>query len=194
MSSSGGRQAQVSKLFPPSLLAGVIEEVSTTGFKSIGLLRYERTRVTGRPAFRQASMNEVNGSPVSPLPEYVSSCRSGNSSKGSSPSSNCRNQESSSTSPSSIPKVSTFLNGRRCLRHSVRPTSSCSSDDKVCSACTRAKRSSPPDQLLRIFSEHHSVNGDILVRDYSLIPPSFGASQESRRPRPVSERLNPSFP
>jgi hypothetical protein len=48
------------------------------------------TRVTGRPAFWRASMNELNASSVSLLPEYVSSCSSGNNSKGSSPSSNCK--------------------------------------------------------------------------------------------------------
>ena len=30
-------------------------------------LSYRRTRITGRPAFRRASMNELNTSPVLPL-------------------------------------------------------------------------------------------------------------------------------
>ena len=52
-----------------SLLAGVIEK-GWVPQKSPGLgLRYEWITVMGRPAFWQASMNEVNASPVSPLPE-----------------------------------------------------------------------------------------------------------------------------
>src|SRR5712672_2732425 len=88
-----------------------------------------RTRVTGRSAFWRESMNEVNTSPSSPLPEYVSSCSSGNSSKGSSPSSNFRQRETSSTSPSSTRRVFTLLNDLSSLRHSIRSTSLCSSDD-----------------------------------------------------------------
>src|SRR5712671_5357905 len=86
-----------------------------------------RTRVTGRLAFLRESMNEVN---ISPLPEYVSSCSSGNSSKGGSPSSNFRQRESSSTSLlSSTRRVFTLLNDLSSLRHSIRSTSLCSSDD-----------------------------------------------------------------
>jgi len=99
--------------------------------RTLQRVSYERTRITGRPAIWRASMNEANGSPVSPLPEYVSSCSSGNSSKGSSPSSNCRQRQSSSTSPLAMRRVFTLLNDLRSLRHTVRSTSLCSSDDKT---------------------------------------------------------------
>ena len=77
-------------------------------------------KVTGRPAYWRASMNDVDASPVSPLPEYLSSCSSGNISKGSPPTSNRRQRDSSSTSPSSMRRVFMFLNKPRSLRHSVR--------------------------------------------------------------------------
>ena len=97
------------------------------GTKENGLrLRLARTNVTGRPTFWRASTNEMN---ASPLPEYVSSCNSGSSSKGSSPSFNRRQRESSSTSPSLTRRVFTLLNDLSGLRHSMWSTSSCSSDD-----------------------------------------------------------------
>jgi hypothetical protein len=40
---------------------------------------YDLIRVTGRPAFRRASINEVNPAPALLRPEYVSSCNSGKS-------------------------------------------------------------------------------------------------------------------
>ena len=96
-------------------------ELREIGVAKLGL---ERTRVTGRPAFWRVSMNGVNALPVSPLPEYVSSCNWGNNSRGCSPSSNRRQRESSQTSPSPTCSVFTLLNDLRSLCHSVRPTSS----------------------------------------------------------------------
>ena len=136
-----GGQAQVSKSFPASLLAREIErsERSEGTVWTESGLGLRRTKVMARSAFWRVSMNEVNVSPVLPLPEYVSSCSSGNSSKGSSPSSNSRQRESCSTSPSSIQSVFTFLNGLRSLRHSVRSTSLCSSDDRLCTLCSKVR-------------------------------------------------------
>ena len=68
-----------------------------------------RVRVTGRPAFRRASMDEANISSVSLLPGYVSSCSSDNSTRGSSPSSILDN-ERLPLSPSLMLRVFTLLN------------------------------------------------------------------------------------
>jgi hypothetical protein len=100
-----------------------------------------RTTVTGRPAFWRASMNDVNASPVPPLPEYLSSCSSGNSSRGCSLSSSRRLQKSSSTRSSSTRRVLTLLNDLRSLCHSVRSTSLCSSDDRIWTSCWRVRSS-----------------------------------------------------
>ena len=83
-------------------------------------------RIIERPAFWRASTNDLNAWPASSFPEYVSSCSSGNNSRGSSPSSSRRQRESSPTSPSSIRKVFTLLNDLERLYHSARSTSLCS--------------------------------------------------------------------
>src|ERR1700722_7264464 len=118
MNSSLDRQFQVLKSPPASSPAGVVKGDSRddTGdlWSGLGL---RRTRVNGRLASWRALINEVNASPLLPLPEYVSSCSSGNSSKGSPPSSNSRQRDSSSTSPSSTRRVFTFLNEPRSCRH-----------------------------------------------------------------------------
>lgn len=62
-----GTVAQISTLFPASPLANVIAGSSEDGFEGLRL-GLRRTKVTGRPAFWRASMNEVNASPVSRLP------------------------------------------------------------------------------------------------------------------------------
>ena len=89
-------QFQVSMLLLTSSRSGVIEEGSIDVTEEFGSgLGLRRTRVMERPASWRASINEVNVSPVLPLPKYVSSCSSGNSSKDSSPSSNSRQRDSS---------------------------------------------------------------------------------------------------
>ena len=87
MDSLCGRRAQVPTLFQSSLLADVIVEVKDGSEECWPGLSYRCTSVTGRAAFRRASMNEVNPLPVLPLPSF---CSLGNSYKGSSPPSNCR--------------------------------------------------------------------------------------------------------
>ncbi len=119
-----GARVQVSMTLPASSLGDVIAGGSENNGFGIS-----RISVTGRPAFWRESMNEVNASPELPLPGYVSSCSSGNSSKGSSPSSNRRQRETSPTSPSLTRRVFTLLNDLRRLRHSIRSTSLCSSVD-----------------------------------------------------------------
>src|SRR5216683_4544990 len=81
-----------------------------------------RMRVTGRPTFRRASTNPINASPSSLNAEYESSFSSGNNSKGDSPSSNCREQESSPTKLLLMPTRRTFtlLNDPRISRHRLR--------------------------------------------------------------------------
>ena len=99
--------------------------------KGFRLQRRDLMSVTGRPAFRRASMNEVNISPALLLPEYVSSCSLGKSSRGCSPFSDRRQREISPMSLRWTRRVFTLLNDLRSLRHSVRSTSLCSSDDKL---------------------------------------------------------------
>jgi hypothetical protein len=69
------------------------------GHRRLQCSSFDSTRVTGRSAFRRASMNVVNTSSALLLPGYMSSCNSGKSSRGCSPSSNRRQRESSPTSP-----------------------------------------------------------------------------------------------
>jgi hypothetical protein len=102
-----------------------MDDTEETG-SGLGL---RRIRDKERPASWRASINEVNVSLVLPLPEYVSSCSSGNSFKRSSLSSNCRQRDSSLTSPSAMRRVFTFLNELRSLCQSVVWASLCSSDD-----------------------------------------------------------------
>ena len=88
------------------------------------------TRVMGQPAFWRGSMNDVNASLALRFSEYVS---------GSSPSSNRRQRESSSTIPLSIQSIFTSLNELRSFRHSMRSASLCSSDDRLCISCSRVR-------------------------------------------------------
>ena len=83
-------RAQGSKSFPAPVLASLEGIWTESGASGLGP---RRTKVMARSAFWRVS---INASPA----EYVSSCSSGNSSKGSSPSSNSRQRESCSTSPS----------------------------------------------------------------------------------------------
>ena len=114
-------------------------------------------RDTGRSAFRRASMNEVNVSLVLPLSEYVSSCSLGKSSRGCSPSSNWRQRESSLTSPLSIQRVFRLVNDLRSLRHLVRLTSLCSSDDWLWTLRARVRCST---------AEKIWLSADILTHGY----------------------------
>src|SRR6266478_2729958 len=82
-----------------------------------------KIKLMGRPAFWRPSMKGLNLSPPWPDPKYLSSCSSGNSSRGGSPSSNRRLREISSTRPLLTLRVFAFLNGLRNLRHSERSTS-----------------------------------------------------------------------
>src|SRR6266403_1681518 len=98
--SNVGSGVQVSMLYTTSFLAKVIVGALKDDYRGLRLGR-RRTSITGRPMFWRASMNEVNASTVSRFQKCVSSCSSGNGSRGSSPSSDRRQRDSSLTSPSS---------------------------------------------------------------------------------------------
>ena len=144
-------RVQEPRTFPASPLPdGVTGDNSETlglELREIGVTDPElrRTRVTGCPACRRASMNGVNASHPSPLPECVSSCSSGNNSRGSSPSSSGRQRESSLTSPSSTRSVFTLLNDLRRLRHSAWLTSLCSSNGRLFTVWSRVRCSTVED-------------------------------------------------
>ena len=126
------------------------------GFEGLGL-GLRQARVTGRPAFWWESMNEVKASPASPLPECVSSCSLGNSSKGSYPSFNRRQRESSLSSLFLTRKVFMLLNDLSSLRHSIWSTSLHSSDDWLRSSCPRMRCSTTENRLWEMWDRKREL-------------------------------------
>ena len=98
----------------------------------------------GRPDLCRALMNEVNGSPILPLPEYMSSCSPGNRSKRSPPSSNRRQRETPLTNIWWIRRVFMLINELRSWRHSTALSTPrlSSSGDHICNTPgSRVRRS-----------------------------------------------------
>ena len=111
------------------------------------MLQLSQTRATRRSAFRRAFLNEVNVSPVSRLARYVSSCSSGNRLRG--------RQHHRILDKEIFPRrahpsrrVFKLLNDLSSLRHPIRSTSLCSSDDRPCASCRRVRCSNAENTWL----------------------------------------------
>jgi hypothetical protein len=66
---TGREEGRTPEIYEQLCCSRVRARFSDRGWpKDNGLGCYDWTSVTGRPAFRRASMNEVNAPPVSPLP------------------------------------------------------------------------------------------------------------------------------